>query len=246
MDLISIIMPYYKKSATVKQTIDSIFAQTYKNFELIIIYDDEDKKDLEYLKKIQKNFKKILIFINKSNLGAGMSRNLGIKNAKGEFVAFIDADDTWHKKKLEEQINFMKLNNLQVSHTSYNIIDINSNLISRRKARTFNTVKSLIKSCDIGLSTVIVKRSIFNQELTFPNLKTKEDFVLWLKFLENNYSIVALDIYLTNWKKIKNSLSSSVIQKLHDGFKVYKIYMKYNFIKSLYLLFCLSLNSFIK
>ena len=246
MDLISIIMPYYKKSATVKQTIDSIFAQTYSNFELIIIYDDEDKKDLEYLKKIVKKSEKVLIIINQSNLGAGLSRNLGIKNAKGEFVAFIDADDTWHKKKLEEQINFMKVNNFQVSHTSYNIIDINSNLISRRKARTFNTVKSLIKSCDIGLSTVIAKRSIFNQELIFPNLKTKEDFVLWLKFLENDYSIIALDIYLTDWKKVKNSLSSSVIQKLYDGFKVYKIYMKYNFIKSIYLLFCLSVNSLIK
>ena len=246
MDLISIIMPYYKKSETVKQTIDSIFAQTYSNFELIIIYDDEDKKDLEYLKKIIKKFKNVLIIINQSNLGAGLSRNLGIKNAKGEFVAFIDADDTWHKKKLEEQINFMKVNNFQVSHTSYNIIDINSNLISRRKARTFNTVKSLIKSCDIGLSTVIAKRSIFNQELIFPNLKTKEDFVLWLKFLENDYSIIALDIYLTDWKKVKNSLSSSVIQKLYDGFKVYKIYMKYNFIKSIYLLFCLSVNSLIK
>ena len=239
-------MPYYKKSATVKQTIDSIFAQTYSNFELIIIYDDEDKKDLEYLKKIVKKSEKVLIIINQSNLGAGLSRNLGIKNAKGEFVAFIDADDTWHKKKLEEQINFMKVNNFQVSHTSYNIIDINSNLISRRKARTFNTVKSLIKSCDIGLSTVIAKRSIFNQELIFPNLKTKEDFVLWLKFLENDYSIIALDIYLTDWKKVKNSLSSSVIQKLYDGFKVYKIYMKYNFIKSIYLLFCLSVNSLIK
>lgn len=239
-------MPYYKKSETVKQTIDSIFAQTYSNFELIIIYDDEDKKDLEYLKKIIKKFKNVLIIINQSNLGAGLSRNLGIKNAKGEFVAFIDADDTWHKKKLEEQINFMKVNNFQVSHTSYNIIDINRNLISRRKARTFNTVKSLIKSCDIGLSTVIAKRSIFNQELIFPNLKTKEDFVLWLKLLENDYSIIALDIYLTDWKKVKNSLSSSVIQKLYDGFKVYKIYMKYNFIKSLYLLFCLSLNSLIK
>ena len=239
-------MPYYKKSATVKQTIDSIFAQTYSNFELIIIYDDEDKKDLEYLKKIIKKSDKVLIIINQSNLGAGLSRNLGIKNAKGEFVAFIDADDTWHKKKLEEQINFMKVNNFQVSHTSYNIIDINSNLISRRKARTFNTVKSLIKSCDIGLSTVIAKRSIFNQELIFPHLKTKEDFVLWLKFIENDYSIIALDIYLTDWKKVKNSLSSSVIQKLYDGFKVYKIYMKYNFIKSIYLLFCLSVNSLIK
>ena len=152
-------MPYYKKSATVKHTIDSIFAQTYSNFELIIIYDDEDKKDLEYLKKIIKKSEKVLIIINQSNLGAGLSRNLGIKNAEENLLLLsmlMILDE-----KLEEQINFMKVNNFQVSHTSYNIIDINRNLISRRKARTFNTVKSLIKSCDIGLSTVIAKEINF-------------------------------------------------------------------------------------
>lgn len=243
MNLISIIMPYYKKLATVKQTIDSIYAQTYKNFELIIIYDDDDKKDLKYLKKILHKSKKNTILVNKKNVGAGVSRNIGIKIAKGKYIAFIDADDTWDKKKLEKQIQFMSVNNIIISHTSYKIIDTSGNIIGLRKAQTFKNVKSLLKSCDIGLSTVIIKRAILNTYFNFPNLKTKEDFVLWLKLLENNYSIVAFDIYLTHWKKIKNSLSSSIIQKLFDGFKVYYIYMKFNFIKSLYLLLCLSYNS---
>lgn len=243
MGLVSIIMPYFKKSGTIKETLDSIFSQTYKNFELIIIYDDNDKKDLEFLKKIINNSKKVSILINKYNLGAGTSRNIGINKSKGEYIAFIDADDIWDKKKLEKQINFMKENNFYISHTSYKVIDMSGKLLKLRKARTFKTVKSLIKSCDIGLSTVILKRSILNNDLKFPNLKTKEDFVLWLKLLENNYSIVGFNIYLTDWKKVKNSLSSSFIQKLLDGFKVYNTYMQFNFIKSIYLLFCLGLNS---
>ncbi len=243
MDLVSIIMPYYKKSATIKQTINSILSQTYTNFELIIIYDDENSNELDILKKITNKSKKIFILRNKSNLGAGISRNIGIENAKGKYLAFIDADDLWDKKKLEKQIHFMVKNNLSITHTSYKIIDTNGNLISYRKAKTFKTTKSLLKSCDIGLSTVIANRSVFTNNLRFPNLKTKEDFVLWLKLLNNNYFIVGLDIYLTDWVKLKNSLSSSIIQKLFDGFKVYNIYMKFNTLKSLYYLFCLSFNS---
>ena len=243
MDLVSVIIPYYKKSQTIKKTIKSVLSQTYKNIELIIVYDDEDNKDLEFLKKIKKNSKKIFIFVNKSNLGAGISRNIGIKNSKGKYIAFIDADDIWNKNKLDKQISFMKEKNIFVCHTSYKVTDFNGNLLSLRKAKTFSTVKSLIKSCDIGLSTVVIKKSIFKKEIKFPSLKTKEDFVLWLRLLKKKHSIVGFDEYLTEWKKVKNSLSSSIIQKLNDGYKVYNTYMRFSFIKSLYLLLCLSINS---
>ncbi len=95
-------MPYYKKSATIKQTINSILSQTYTNFELIIIYDDENSNELDILKKITNKSKKIFILRNKSNLGAGISRNIGIENAKGKYLAFIDADDLWDKKKIRK------------------------------------------------------------------------------------------------------------------------------------------------
>ena len=140
MDLVTVIMPYFKKSKTVKKSIDSVLSQTYKNFELIIIYDDEDRRDLYYLKNIIKNSKKISILINKSNLGAGVSRNIGIKKSNGKYIAFLDADDVWNKKKLERQINFMKLNKIIISHTSYKIFDFNGNLLGKRKARTFKTI----------------------------------------------------------------------------------------------------------
>ncbi len=87
----------------------SINKQTYKNFEVIIIYDDIDKSELGYVKKIIKKpkFKKKLI-INNKVIGAGLSRNKGIKVSNGEYIAFCDADDLWVKDKLKLQLKFMK------------------------------------------------------------------------------------------------------------------------------------------
>ena len=242
MDLISVIIPFYKKKIFIKKTIDSVLNQTHDNFEIIIIYDDPEKKDLEYLKNLFGENKKIKIIINNKNLGAGLSRNIGIDQSKGDYIGFLDADDIWHKNKVQTQISFMKKNNFRISHTSYKIIDQNDKFKSIRNARNFYNFKDLLKSCDIGLSTVILHKSIITDELRFPNLKTKEDFVFWLKILRSGIPIGAVDEYLTNWRKTKNSLSSSILQKLFDGYRVYRNYMKYNQLKSFYLLICLSLN----
>ena len=137
----------------------------------------------------------------------------------------------------------MKKNDCQISHTSYFIIDEKKKIIGQRKARDLLSVKEVLKSCDIGLSTVIIKKEvIIKTSAKFPQLITKEDFVFWLTLLKKNYKFYAIDRNLTNWRDSKNSLSSSTIRKLLDGFKVYNYYMNFNIIKSIYYLICLSLN----
>ena len=83
-------------------------SQSYKFLEVIIIYDDTNYSDLQYLKKLFKNDNRVKIHVNEKNLGAGLSRNIGLKLAAGDYIAFLDADDFWKKDKLEIQINFMK------------------------------------------------------------------------------------------------------------------------------------------
>ena len=105
---LSIIIAYYKKKHFFEETINSIINQTYSNFEVIVVYDDANKDELSFVKKTLSRLASYKIIINKRNIGAGLSRNKGIRLAKGQYIAFCDADDLWHKKKLKEQIIFMK------------------------------------------------------------------------------------------------------------------------------------------
>jgi len=241
MKLVSVIMPYYKKRKYVKSSIYSVLKQTYKYFELIVVYDDPGSQDIIFLKRLAKKDKRIKLIINKKNYGAGISRNIGIKKARGYFIAFIDSDDLWHKSKLIKQVNFMSKLNCLVSHTDYKIVKKN-NSIEYRKAENLR-YDDIIYSCDIGLSTVMIKKSIINKLILFPNLKTKEDFVFWLK-LTKKYKCVffPLNSCLTKWRQTSGSLSSSFYQKVHDAFKVYNIFCNFNFIKSFLFTIILSFN----
>ena len=241
MDLVSVIMPYYKKKKYIELAVNSVIQQTYKNFELIIVHDDENKEDLNFLNNLKKKDKRIKLYINKKNLGAGESRNKGIKLSQGSLIAFLDADDLWTRNKLKKQILFMKKNSVDISHTSYHIINSDNKIIGSRRAKDMNH-KLLLNSCDIGLSTVIIKKELITNKIKFANINTKEDYVLWLKITLNNKKIFALKNNLTKWRKLNDSLSASKIQKLYDGYLVYRKYMNFSLAKSFIRLLLLSFN----
>tara|TARA_B100000795_G_C22657902_1_gene382902 strand:- start:13 stop:753 length:741 start_codon:yes stop_codon:yes gene_type:complete len=245
MNLVSIIMPYYKKRDFFLISLESILKQTFQNFEIIIIYDDTDSADLDYILEKKKIDKRIKVIKNNKNLGAGFSRNKGISISNGNYIAFLDCDDCWHSEKLEKQLNFMKDKKISFSFTSYEVINSKSEVIKYKKAQKKITFKKLLKDCSIGLSTVMLQKNLIDENCQFPNLKTKEDFVLWLK-ISKKTDLYGIDIPLVKWRKLDNSLSSNSFQKLVDGFKVYNKYMQFGFIKSFYLLFILSINFIIK
>ena len=145
-----------------------------------------------------------------------------------------------------EKEKFMLEKKLAITHTSYSIIDKNNSVVGKREAKTNLDYDLLLKSCDIGLSTVMMKKNLFNNNNRFPNTITKEDYIFWLRLTKSGYKIKSLNLNLTNWRKLKNSLSSSVIQKLFDGFLVYYKYMHYNFITSFFCLIRLSIYSLFK
>ena len=240
--LISIIIPFYKKKNYIKQTINSILKQTYKNFELILIYDDPDRSDLPYLLKILKKVKRKTVLINKKNIGAGLSRNLGILKARGQFITFLDADDIWKKNKLKDQLLFMSDNKIKFSFTSYSIINKKNVVIKFVKAKSIIGYHDLIKSCDIGLSTVMIKKELLIKN-RFSSIKTKEDFILWLKLSKKNIKMMGIQEGLVFWRKLDNSLSSSVAQRVNDAFYVYNSFLKFSIVKSIYYTLVMSLYS---
>jgi teichuronic acid biosynthesis glycosyltransferase TuaG len=243
MDLVSIIIPVYN-IIFFREAFNSAYNQSYKKKEIIIIYDNNKKEDLEIINKIIYKKKNTKLINNKKNLGAGISRNIGIKYSKGSYIAFLDADDLWSRKKLAVQINFMKKNYVNFCHTTYRIIDKSGKFLNYRRAKKILNYKYLLKSCDIGLSTVIVKKN-FLKDNKFPKLKTKEDYVFWLKLLKQE-NIYGIDKAYTVWRKLDNSLSSSYCQKICDAFKVYNFYERFSVIQSVFMVLRLSYFYLIK
>ena len=241
MPLVSIILPYYKKIKFFKQTYRSIKKQNYRNYELIIVYDDTNLYEYKKILKIIGNNKKVKIILNKNNLGAGLSRNIGIKYAKGYYIAFIDADDTWNKNKLKKQIKFIKKNNFQFICCNYQK-KINNSFIEVKPDKKIS-YDSLIKNCQIGLSTVIIKKSIIVNRL-FPNYKTQEDFSAWLKLMRlRKISCFTLNEKLVTWHYDKDSLSSNTIQKIKDAFRVFTCEENKTILMSSLYVLRLSINS---
>ena len=95
---VSIIIAYHRKKKYFKKTLNSILSQTYKKYEIILIYDDKNFDELQYVKELLKKFSNKKLIINKNILGPGLSRNKGISLARGKYIAFCDADDLWKKK----------------------------------------------------------------------------------------------------------------------------------------------------
>ncbi len=241
MNKVSIIIPYFKKRKYIHLTLNSALKQTYKNIEILIIYDDPNKEDLNFIKELSKKDKRIQIIVNKKNIGPGYSRNKGLVKAKGKYIAFLDSDDIWKKDKLKNQISFMENNRINFSYTSYNQIDKNGEKIKTIFAPKFQTYHNLLRDCRIGLSTVIIKKKILKSKFKFPKLQTKEDLFLWLQ-LSKKYNLRGYNKILSSWRKLDNSLSSNTKQKILDGFRLYYKYEGFNFYKSIYYLFLLSFN----
>jgi teichuronic acid biosynthesis glycosyltransferase TuaG len=185
----SVIMPYYRKKSYFTEAYYSALNQNIKNIEIIIIYDDRDHSELNFIKNIIKNKKNTKLIINKKQLGVGVSRNVGINIAKGKYICFLDCDDVWKRNKLSYQIKFMEKNFLDFTHTSYSVINQNGKLLYSLKAKKEMMYKNLILSCDVALSTVVMKRDIF-KNYKFTKITTKEDYLLWLQLSKNNIKIV--------------------------------------------------------
>jgi teichuronic acid biosynthesis glycosyltransferase TuaG len=241
---VSVVMPFFRKKEFFEEAYNSVLNQSYPNIEIIIIYDDHDRGQLNFVKNIIKKSNTIII-INEKNRGASYSRNIGVKKSKGYYVAFLDCDDIWHRNKLEEQIDFMEKFQLECTCTNYSVINKNGNILYRLSSPAISTYQSLLKSCDIGLSTVVIKKKLFN-EFKFSNLLTKEDYLMWLNISKKGININCIQKTLVFWRDVKGSLSSNFMQRIKDSFKIYYYHEKQFLFQSIISIIILSLNSFKK
>ena len=172
MSLVSVIIPYYRKKQYISRALKSVTNQTYKKLEIIIIYDDNNKSDLKFIKYISSKDKRIKIYVNKKNLGAGLSRNVGIKKSKGKYIAFLDADDLWYRNKTDHQIKYMKIYAIRHSLTQLN-------------------EEKKIQLCNSGIM-IIKTKHLFKKIKKIKNKNKKKEFYLTDLveiFIKENYKV---------------------------------------------------------
>lgn len=180
-ELLSIIMPSYNCGRFVEESIRSVQSQTYQNWELIFVDDCSTDDTISIVQRIQQADKRIRLFKNVYNSGAAISRNHGLREAKGKWIAFLDSDDLWEPTKLEKQVRFMEENGYVFSYTSYQEIDSDGNLtgviISGPK---HVTKKGMYSFCWPGCLTVMYDASKIGL-IQIEDIKKNNDYAMWLK-----------------------------------------------------------------
>ncbi|RYA23177.1 glycosyl transferase [Malaciobacter halophilus] len=234
-DLVSIITPSYKSAKFIAQTIESVLTQTYQNWEMIIVDDCSPDSSNEIIEKyIEKDSRIRLIKLDK-NSGASGAKNVGLKNAKGRYISFIDSDDVWEPKKLEIQIKFMQDNNYEVSFTSYQLIDENSDKLNKTVQVVQKlTMEDYAKNTIIGFSTSMIDRKLIDFELKFRDIRIAEDLSFWIDILRNDKVAYGLDNVLVNYRVHSNSLSANKLKSARQILHSYLFIHRLGLFKSFY------------
>lgn len=180
-DLVSIIMPSYNCGQYVEETIRSVQAQTYHNWEIIFVDDCSTDDTMTIVRRLREGDVRIHIFQNKMNSGAAVSRNRALSEATGRWIAFLDSDDLWEPTKLEKQIWFMEKNEYKFSYTCYKEIDTESNetgiCISGPKHITKTGMSAF---CWPGCLTVMYDAYAIGL-IQIEDIKKNNDYAMWLK-----------------------------------------------------------------
>lgn len=232
-NLVSIVMPTYNAAKYIKETIDSIIAQTYEKWELIVVDDCSTDNTVDMIHAY--NDDRINLVKLSRNQGAAVARNTALENVTGEYIAFLDSDDLWDKDKLTKQLTFMKENDYVFTSTDY--AEINES-----GEKTGTVIKShpkldyegVLKYCP-GNSTVMYNAKELGI-FFIPDIKRRNDFVMWLQVIKKANYVYGLPEALTYYRVREGSLSKDKKKLIKYQWKVYRDIEKLPLLKSVFLL----------
>ena len=216
--LISIIMPAYNASQLISQSIDSVLAQTYPHWELIIINDKSTDNTLQVIRTYTDP--RIKIIDSPKNQGTAKARNTGIATATGHWLAFLDSDDLWTPEKLEQQLAFATQHNAAITYTStayINHLGQKSPYILPAKARL--TYKQLLRRNLMSCSSIMLLRKIM---IPFPTGHVHEDYVVWLTLLKSHPHAHGLNQPLLIYRMGQATKSSNRLNSMKMILQAYK------------------------
>ncbi len=233
-DHVSIITPAYNAAEYISETIESVLAQTYPNWEMLIVNDCSTDNTEEIVQSYTDKDERIKLINLTKNSGAAIARNTAIKNAKGRYIAFLDSDDLWKKEKLQKHLKFMKQNGYAFTFTAYEHFKSNKEKRKNKVAAPKNLKYSdALKGNQIGCLTVMLDRKQISK-IEFTEQK-HEDYILWLNILKTGITAYGITESLALYR-IGNSksISSNKLQSALWTWNVYRKVQKLSLLKSIY------------
>jgi teichuronic acid biosynthesis glycosyltransferase TuaG len=232
--LISVITPAYNAAKFMHDTIDSVIAQTYQNWEMVIVDDCSKDDTVAIVTNYIEEDDRIKLFQLEKNSGSAVARNKAMELANGRYIAFLDSDDRWLPEKLEKQLYFMQEKDIAFSFTTYNRIledGTPTNAIS-------NTPESvdyddLMKRCVIGCLTVMLDRDKVGH-IKMVNIRTRQDYVYWLTITKQGFLAYGLPEILAEYRLVDNSLSSNKWKAAKRNWYVFREIEKQSLLKSIW------------
>jgi len=234
--LVSIITPSYNSEDFIKETINSVLNQTYKNWEMIIVDDVSTDNSIQIIQEYQKKDSRIKLIELDTNSGAAVARNKAIEVANGKYIAFLDSDDLWKPEKLEKQIAFMQENNIVFSYSAYDLIDEDGKELNITKDPIEKLhYKELLKENQIGCLTAVYDQEKLGK-CYMPLIRKRQDFGLWLSILKKIDYAIKVPENLALYRVRKNSISSNKIDLIKYNFKLFNKHEELSIIQSSYYL----------
>lgn len=246
MPEVSIITPLYNAVHTIEETIKSVQAQTFSDWELLLVDDCSTDATVATVKKLIGSDSRIKLICRKWNAGPAVTRNRGIQEAKGRFIAFLDADDLWHQNKLRIQLDFMKKHGCDLSYTSYQKINQEGEKLGIIHAPSQVSYTDLLKTNSIGCLTAIYDTTKLGK-IYMPNISKRQDFGLWLKIMKQSAKALGIDDILAYYRVgSKDAVSANKVLAAKYQWRIYREIEKLPFFISLYYFIHYAVNGVIR
>lgn len=244
MPVISIITPVYNAEPFLKETVASVLSQKFQDWEWILVDDCSSDHSLEILKKLCDP--RIKCFRSEKNGGAGSARNLALEKAAGRYITFLDADDFWEPEFLGEMVSFMQEQKAELAYSNYARCneDLSPSLADFIADKEV-TFENLLKTCRLSLLSSMYDSARVGKEY-FPEGSKREDHVMWLNLLKKIPAGKPLPKTMARYRMHPESVSRRKSQIMVDQYLVYKDFMNFSTVKSMYYTANWALNGFLK
>lgn len=230
---VSIIMPAYNAARFIRESLDSVLAQTYKEWELLVVDDCSSDSTREIVREYVTRDPRVILFELPVNSGPAQARNFALEKATGRYIAFLDSDDLWVPNKIERQLKFMREGRLAFAFTSYRRVSERGCLIGGVvPVEAKFSYKKLLKNTGIACLTVMLDRNLCG-EVRMPDVR-HEDYALWLMLLRRGISAYGLKEDLARYRVVTNSVSNRKWRSASWVWNIYRKQEKLNFVFALW------------